>query len=167
MSNKTYSLACDVCGRGSKLDSKQVEGSLKQHPISFFTRYSWTFLVAAIALAVVAGSIRDGQRAESDQALIEAPHPDDRYVINLAKLLERPEASDMYGVMKVKAVSGRRVDAVLSNVGYNKPAGAQRDLDGGKADAAAYYGDEVVTVPVERLQEWRRDGTIKSAHRLH
>ena len=48
VTSKAYYLACDVCQRGSQLDTKEVESKLDKNPIPFMTRYGWTFLVGFI-----------------------------------------------------------------------------------------------------------------------
>src|SRR5215467_13164356 len=45
ITEKNYLLACDVCRRGWKLNTADVESKLAENPIPFMTRCGWTFLV--------------------------------------------------------------------------------------------------------------------------
>lgn len=46
ITEKQYSLLCDICSRGWKLNATDVEKTLDRHPIPFMRRYGWTFLLA-------------------------------------------------------------------------------------------------------------------------
>jgi len=52
VSEKQYAIACDVCGRGSLLDTRIMEKNLKKNPIPWQHRYG--FVIGALAIAVVA-----------------------------------------------------------------------------------------------------------------
>jgi hypothetical protein len=52
VTHKQYLLACSVCHRGERVDSKEVEAKLDRHPIPFMTRYGWTFLAAFFLIFV-------------------------------------------------------------------------------------------------------------------
>ena len=41
VSEKQYSLVCDVCGRGQILENHLIEATLVKNPIPFMRRYGW------------------------------------------------------------------------------------------------------------------------------
>jgi hypothetical protein len=53
VTQKQYFLACDVCKRGWKLDTKKVESDLKANPIPFGDRYGWAALLVIVALIAI------------------------------------------------------------------------------------------------------------------
>ncbi|EKS70347.1 MULTISPECIES: hypothetical protein [unclassified Caballeronia] len=56
VTDKRYSIACDVCHRGWELESKEVESQLKTNPIPFMFRYGIAMLIGAVAVAATAGA---------------------------------------------------------------------------------------------------------------
>ncbi len=59
VSQKQYYLACDICRRGTELDTQEVEKSLTQNPIPLIRRSGWLSLGTLVALGVI-GSIIGG-----------------------------------------------------------------------------------------------------------
>jgi len=53
VTKKQYHLACDVCRRGTQLDTKEVESKLVKSPIPFMTRFGWVFLIGIMTTLVV------------------------------------------------------------------------------------------------------------------
>ena len=52
VTKKQYICACEICGRGPALNSKEVESTLKKKPIPFIHRLGWTILIGLIAFVV-------------------------------------------------------------------------------------------------------------------
>jgi hypothetical protein len=59
VTEKTYSLACDVCHRGWILNEAEVESKLSKNPIPFMTRYGWAFLVGVPVAFVLSFKLID------------------------------------------------------------------------------------------------------------
>ncbi|MFO1219411.1 MAG: hypothetical protein U1E89_13670 [Burkholderiaceae bacterium] len=151
-----------MCHRGTKLDAKEVEASLKTHPIPWLSRYGWTFLIALIIGVGALGSI-DGERRQSQMSeLLRTPRPNDLYVVNMAKLLKEPEASFMYGVMRVKSVQGTQVVFDMPNVSYNKAKGATKDIQSGKVSGSDYFAPKPLLLTTIDVQSLKNDGAIHS-----
>jgi hypothetical protein len=57
ITEKQYSLLCDICSRGWKLNAADVEKTLPQNPIPFIRRWGWTFLLGLVAIPLLFGII--------------------------------------------------------------------------------------------------------------
>lgn len=55
ITEKKYLLLCDVCSRGWKLNTKEVEATFKKHPIPFMKRFGWLFLVGPLFAILLIG----------------------------------------------------------------------------------------------------------------
>lgn len=165
VSSKQYLMLCDVCSRGTKLDSKSVEPTLAKNPIPFSSRYGWTFLVGAIAAMILFGVATSYQNDSHDAELLSEPRANDTYVVNIATFLKNPNAAYMYGVMKVRAMNGGNAEVALSNVSHSKLTGATQDIAYGRAEAESYFSANTITLPVTQLQAMRANGTMYRAYR--
>jgi hypothetical protein len=165
VSERKYVLQCDVCHHGWQVDTKQVESNLKTNPIPFATRYGLAFLAGVIGIAVLAGVVSGQQKAAEDHAYLSAPRVGDLYVTDMTKLLRNPQSAPMYGIMRVSAVLGDRVEFVVSNMGYNKALGPKKDISSGKASRADYYGMDKVVIRTAELKGMLDRGTIYEIRR--
>ena len=59
VTSKQYFLVCEVCQGGWELDPQQVEANLPRHPIPFYQRYGWSFLVALVVLFALSVALQD------------------------------------------------------------------------------------------------------------
>ena len=155
ISAKKYLLLCDVCHRGAELDSGKVESKLKKNPIPFRRRYGWTFLVGLIALVVAGGMCQSQVQETLDYSYIGSPRVSDLYVAELSQLLKNLERSPMYGVMRVKAVVGDRVEFLVPKIGYTKTSGADKDISGGRTSSNDYYSADTLVLRVSELKGMR------------
>jgi hypothetical protein len=158
-------LVCDVCHRGTNLDAKEVEPKLAKHPIPFWSRYGWTFLVGLIAVGVAFSSIDSRERASRTDELFSAPRPNDLYVVNVSGLMKNPESQFMYGVLRVKSVQSGRIEFDVPAVTYNKVGGATKDINNGKVSGAGYFAPQTLTMPIAEVQSLKKDGAIHSVER--
>jgi hypothetical protein len=165
VTQKQYLLVCDVCQRGSKLDAKEVEPKLAKHPIPLLSRYGWTLLIALIVAVLAFTSLESSERASKTEQLMSAPRANDIYVLNVASLLKSPEASSMYGVMRVRSVQGGNVEFEIPSVTYNKVSGPTKDIRNGKLSEAGYFTPQTLTLPAAELERLKKDGAIHSVER--
>ncbi len=165
VSAKQYALACDVCQRGDKLDSKAVEAKHGQPPIPFMSRWSWSFLVALIAGFALLGGVNDNRRNRAVDAYTAAPQQGDVYVADMASLLKAPEAKQMYGLMRVRSVQGKQIEFDVPEVMYSKASGATKDLDRGKTAEAGYFAASSVVLGQDDIKKLRDQGAIHAVER--
>ena len=57
ITEKHYSLLCNICSRGRKLDSEEVESHLEENPIPFMRRYGCLTLLGIIAVFWILSAI--------------------------------------------------------------------------------------------------------------
>jgi hypothetical protein len=57
ITQKQYSLLCNICSRGWQLNAEDVEKTLTQNPIPFMRRWGWTFLVGLFAIPFLFATI--------------------------------------------------------------------------------------------------------------
>jgi hypothetical protein len=152
---KQYSLACTVCERGWKLETRKVEPTLKTQPIPWGTRYGWLVLIGLVAALIGGGAIAAQVKEHEDLALVAAPRTGDLYVTDLAPLMKHPQAPQMWGLMRIKALTGDDAELEISESSYNVRTGPSHDVSEGKITEAGYFGSATLTLPRAKLQEMR------------
>ena len=165
VSEKQYTLVCEVCHRGEKLVSKAVEAKLQKSPIPFMSRWSWVFLVAAIGCIVLFGAIESTNRSSRTEALLASPKKNDVYVVNVSSLLKSPDSSYMYGLLRVRDISGDQIEFDIPNVMYNKSSGATKDLRNGKSSQPKYFAPTPIVLSREDISRLQQSGAIYSIER--
>ena len=165
VSGKQYAVVCDVCQRGEKLVAKAVEAKLGKSPIPFMSRFGWTFLLALIAGFVVFGAIESSNRSSAIEQLTASPQRNDIYVVNVSSLLNSPDSSRMYGLLRVRGVSGNQVEFDVPGVTYSKASGATKDLRNGKLSDAKYFAPAPIVLSVEEIHRLQQAGAIHSVER--
>jgi hypothetical protein len=165
ITGKTYSVVCDTCGHGYKADVAEVEAASDKHPVPWFDRFGWAIGVGLIAVIVVFGVVSDRQNQNEDDAYIAAPHVGDLYIVDFARIVDKPDAPVMYGTMRVTAVTGRDVTFQLSKTYFAKLKGVNRDVNSGDVYEAIYYGNETIVIPSYSLKELHDDGAIDDIER--
>ena len=165
ITEKKYLLLCDICHRGVELDTKKIEPLLESNPIPFQKRYGWTFLVGLIVLLVAYGIYSSKSQEMDIDTYLNAPQINDLYVVDISTLMKNLERSPLYGVMRIKAISGDQVEFFLPKIGYNKESGASKDIRYGKAKNNDYYEGETLVFSVARLKTMRAKGDVKNINR--
>lgn len=164
VTEKTYATVCDVCGRGTRHDSKQFEEKLGKSPIPFYRRFGGLFLLGLIAVAVVFGIVASNQSNARETKLIAQPQVGDLYVVDLEKLVPGGFDGHAYGVMRVASINGQQISLQVPNMGYSKLTGASRDLSS-KARDESYYVAEQIQLPISQLQQLHDSGEIHDVSR--
>jgi len=164
VTGKQYVKVCEVCQRGEKLVTKEVEDKLGKPAIPFMHRWGWAFLIALIVGFVVFADIETSKLQKEEQAMIASPMQRDIYVVDLASVVEKPGASVMYGVLRIKNIDGNNIEFDAPRVTYNKPKGAMKDIAGGEVIGSEYY-DGTIVFSKEELTQLQKDGHIYSIER--
>jgi hypothetical protein len=162
---KQYALVCEVCHRGERLVAQAVEARLAKSPIPFMSRWGWAFLVGLMACAFVFGSVESSLRDGRKKGLLASPQKSDIYVVNVSSLLKSPEASAMYGLLRVRGVNGDRVEFDAPAVTYNKASGATKDLRSGKLADPAYFITGPLVLSRDDIAGLEQSGAIHSVER--
>ena len=139
VTGKQYAEVCHVCHRGAKMDARLVESRLAKSPIPFGARWSWAFLVALLAIALVFDVMDTSSRNTSREAYLAAPMAGDRYVVNVASLLKTPQSQTVYGVLRVRGVKGGSVEFDAPTFFYPRASGPEKDMREGKLDRPGYF----------------------------
>jgi hypothetical protein len=121
-------------------------------------------LIALTVVAVIIGLVGYNMRAGRNEKLIEAPAVDDKYIADFSSFL-KGVPPQTWGVLKVVAVRGDRVELAVSKKAYNKSKGPERDYDNGAANTADYYEAQTLTLPHAALKAAVKDNTIRYIRR--
>lgn len=165
VTGKEYSLVCEVCHRGEKLKTQEVEAKLGKSPISWFTRFSWVGLAALVLAVGVVGTMDSSQRHEATATYLAAPAKGDLYVMNVASLMKSPQASSMYGLLRLREVQGDQLLFDTPQVTYSKLKGATRDLREGRASDASYFSAEPIVLTKADVARLQQDGALHEVRR--
>lgn len=160
VTEKTYARVCQICGRGDKLNTAEVEKGLKKPIIPFIDRMGWIFGVGLIAVFVTGAAISGEVQRRNDIAYLQKPAVNDVYEIDLAKLEKTPEAPVMYSTMIVTNVSGDAVEVRIAKIYSNQLSGIQADVDDGKAKSSDFYAEQRAVFPLAGLRKMRDDGAL-------
>lgn len=165
VSAKEYALVCEVCHRGEKLKTKDVEAKLPKSPIPWFSRFSWVGLAALVLAVGVVGTLDNSQRHEATATYLAAPAKGDLYVMNVASLMKSPQSSSMYGLLRLREVQGDQMLFDTPQVTYSKLKGATRDLREGRAGDAAYFSAEPIVLTKADMARLQQDGALHEVRR--
>ncbi|TXH36176.1 MAG: hypothetical protein E6Q92_11515 [Burkholderiaceae bacterium] len=165
VTGKEYALVCEVCHRGEKLKTQEVEAKLGKSPISWYSRWSWAALAALVIGVGVAASIDGSHREQATASYVAAPAKGDVYVMNVSSLLKSPQSSTMYGLMKLREVRGDELVFDTPNVTYSKLKGATRDLSNGRDADASYFGAEPIVLTRADVARLQREGAVHEVRR--
>jgi hypothetical protein len=166
VSGKQYGTACEVCQRGDKLDAKAVESKLQKSPIPFGDRWGWAFLAGLIAIAAVFGALDDSNRSTSRETYLAAPRAGDRYIVNLASLLQAPQSKYMYGVLRVRAVHPDSVEFDAPTFFYSGASGPSKDMRAGKLDEPGYFSEKPIVLSRDQIARIHQEHAIHSIDRF-
>jgi hypothetical protein len=165
VTGKQYAEVCHVCQRGDMLDAKLVESRLAKSPIPFGARWSWAFLVGLLGIALVFDVIGTSSRNTSREAYLAAPLAGDRYVVNVANLLKKPQSETLYGVLRVRAVNGSSVEFDAPTYFYPRASGPEKDIRDGKLDEPGYFSPAPIVLSKEQIARMHQEHAIYSIER--
>jgi len=166
VTGKQYAEVCNVCHRGDKLDAKVVESRMAKSPIPFGARWSWAFLVGMVAIALVFDVIDTSSRNTSREAYLAAPRAGDRYIVNVASLLKTPQSKYMYGVIRVRGVSGSSVEFDAPTFFYPGASGPEKDMRDGKLGQPGYFSPTPIVLSREEIARIHKEHAIYSIERF-
>jgi len=158
ITGKEYLAECTGCGRAIPASSEDYEQGKSR--VDFIDRFGWAIGVGGIAALILLGFLFDRQNHQRDDALIAAPHVNDLYEVDVARMSDHPEAPIMYSLLRVKAVTPQGVEVQVANLYYNEVRGVTRDIDQGRARQDNYYSADTGVIPVAGLQRMHADGTL-------
>lgn len=161
---KQYVKVCEVCQRGEKLATKEVEDKFGKPAIPFMYRWGWAFLVALIAGFVIIAQVDGAKRDKEVLALMANPMQRDLYVADVASLMKTPDAPVMYAVLRVRHVEGNNIEFDAPKVTYNKLKGVLKDLSSGEVIGSLYYEGTIVFTKDE-IAGLQKGGHIYSIER--
>jgi hypothetical protein len=166
VSGKQYGTACEVCQRGEALDAKVVEAKLRKSPIPFGARWGWAFLVGMIAVAAVSSALDNSNRSTSRETYLAAPKTGDRYVVNMASLLQAPTSKYMYGVLRVRALRPDSVEFDAPTFFYSGVSGPSADMRAGKQDEPGYFSEKPIVLSRAQIERIHQEHAIHSIDRF-
>jgi hypothetical protein len=158
ITQKAYLAECTGCGRTIEAAGDEIER--RRNPVDFIDRFGWAIGVAGIAAIILLGVLFDRQNRQQDDALIAAPHVNDLYEVDMARMVDHPEAPIMYSLLRVKAVTPQGVEVQAANLYYNEVRGLTHDIDLGRARQDDYYSTDTGVIPVAGLQRMHADSTL-------
>ncbi len=105
------------------------------------------------------------EKDATEMALIEAPAVNDKYHVDFTKIYEGTDQTYKYGIIKVIFVLPEGVEAVISEIAYDKKSGVRKDIQDGKANSESYFSKESVTFLNEELEKLKNSDAIYSVTR--
>ena len=160
VTGKTYASACEICGRGQTLPTREFEAKLAKPAVPLIDRFGWAFFLGLIALLSVAVMITDKQTQAQELGLLQHPQINDIYEVDAARMEKNPEAPVMYSTLRVRVVTPEFVGVQFSKRYFNRLSGVTRDVSSGATKADDYYADVDIKLPRATLAKMRTDGWI-------
>ncbi len=165
VTDRTPYLICGNCGAAHGDDEEQINSKEVTKAISAWDRRGWLAGLGGIGAIIATGSIAAAANHASDQTYVAAPRVGDIYEADLAKMIDKPEASQMYSTIRVVGVTGDKVEVEVANLYYNDWRGVDRDISEGKASAESYYAPEHVAFSHTSIEKMFADGVIHDVRR--
>jgi hypothetical protein len=160
----TECLKCKQTLMGKELPD-QVRQDIKE---AVFTKgkvlpaFSGLVLLAIVfAFAGYAGH----ETSKKEAAYLEQPAVNDFYIVNLPKLFTKSDPAHPYGILKVKAVAGGKLEVVVGNYAYNRSDGARKAISKRETVQAGYFATESFSIDAGDLKKLKADGALHSVKR--
>jgi hypothetical protein len=163
--DRTFYRTCGNCLGVEYLEDKAVLPQAVKAAIPLMDRRGWTIGAGIIASIFGLGSIAAAQDASENQALLRAPHVGDIYEVDLARMLDKPEAPVMYSAMRVVDVKADSIEVEIAGLFYNERRGVDRDVLEGKTDNNDYYRPERLKLDKASLNRMQSEGVIFDVER--
>lgn len=165
VSDKQYAVVCDVCRRGEKLLTQAVEARLGKPRIPAEKSRAWIAVVVVLACMFGYAAVVGPRDVERYVAYLASPEKGDLYLANLASLQQRPQSLEMYGVLRVRSVSGDRVEFDTPAVAYEKMSRAQKDMRSGQLTDASYFTGAPLALSRSEVAALHKHGVVRSVER--
>lgn len=165
VTGKTPYLVCGNCGAEHSDDEMHEAHKDVAKAIPAFDRRGWLVGLGGIGALVATGSIAAASNAATDKTYIAAPQVGDLYEIDVAGLMQRPDAAQMYTAARVVKVASDSVEIEVGTLYYTDWRGVDRDLREGKTSAASYYGGDHATLKRAQVEAMFNDGTLHDVQR--
>jgi hypothetical protein len=163
---KEFARVCTVCGNGKRVDEMDVVPKGTKSPIPFIDRMGWSIGAGGFAALIAMGTVASATQSSREADWLSHPAVNDVYEVNLAKLMQKPEANEMYSALEVVRVADGTVDVRLPKIYFNRPNGISNAVRDGRATRADFYDDsKVLRLKFAALQKMHDNGTILSVDR--
>ncbi|WP_432467871.1 hypothetical protein [Agarivorans sp. Z349TD_8] len=168
VTSKKVGIECTHCKKtliGKELPSdlaKQIKKTVYNLK-NTLPMFSGLIIIACLALTL---SYSLQQNSLQEVAYIEQPAINDIYIVNFTKIFPQADSKYKYGLIRIKQVSENKIQFQVSQIAYNKAAGARKDIEENKALADSYYDDEPLSFDIKQLKLMKDSGAIYSIERL-
>ena len=160
----TECLKCKHTLMGKELPD-QVRESIKSE---VFTKKRVLPMFAGLiifAVIMVLGAFGAHEESKREAAYLEQPAVNDYYIVNLPKLFTKGDTAHPYGILKVRSISGTKMEVVVSNYAYNLPAGARNAITKHDTERADYFAAAPLSMDVGDLKKFKASGAIYAVKR--
>lgn len=165
VSDKQYAVVCDVCHRGEKLVTQAVEAKFGKPRIPAAKSRAWIAVVVVLACMFGYAAVQGPRDVERYTAYLATPQKGDLYLANLSSLQERPQSLEMYGVLRVRSLSGDRVEFDTPAVAYEKMSRAQSDMRSGQLTDASYFSGSPLSLSRSEVAALHKHGVVRAIER--
>jgi hypothetical protein len=134
----------------------------KSHSLFFIPIEYWAIIIPVLFFWF------ENMAAEKDATeivLIEMPAINDIYHVDFSKIYEETDQTYKYGIIKVVLVLPEGVEAVISEIAYDKKSGVRKDIQDGKVNSEGYFSKESVTFSNGELEKLKSSDAIYSITR--
>jgi hypothetical protein len=144
---------------------EQVRENIKN---TVFTGKATLFaFTGLILIAVMSVFIGYGGYVESKRqaAYLEQPATNDFYIVNMPKFFPKADGVHPYGIMKVKNISGSRLEVIVGNYVFNRLDGAQKAITAHEVDRPGYFSGEPLFLEAGDLKKYKTSGALYTIKR--
>jgi hypothetical protein len=163
--DRTLYRMCGNCLGIEYLEDQAVQPAAIKAAIPFMDRRGWTIGAGIIASLFGLGTIAAAADSSENQALLQAPRAGDVYEVDMARMLDKPEAPVMYSAMRVVDVKADSVEVEIANLYYDERRGVDRDVIERKTAYPGYYRPEHLKLDKASLKLMHANGVIFDVER--
>ena len=161
---KKKELECTHCR--AVFEEKEIPESVKPALVPFASGMPASLFsgIAVILALIVFLEYNVAESRMNDVAYLSAPKANDMYVVEYPKDSASYKQGLRYGVLKVVGVgdgSGKDIQLVQSNYGYEYWSDAAKQLRKGAIILKDFFDNDVIDSSVTRLKEMHSEGSIK------
>ena len=144
--------------RGTIVNEESGE-SLKtpSHHLFFIPVEYWALIFPII---FVWGGYSDQLKQEQELIYLQSPQKEDVYFTDFTKVFFDEDTLSEYGIMKVESITSDGVILLVSQTVYNGRSGPEKDIENTKALHRNYYGESMIVLNPEIIQELFNSGAI-------